>query len=82
MHACITDVIALRCVLSGPRRAAAKAPPARNDAMNRSAEAHLAAAGLLIAFPLRMPAGGIVSTSDADQLQQPAHPALLGQKAS
>jgi hypothetical protein len=49
--------------------------------MNRSAEAPLAATGLTIAFPLRMPAGGVVSTSDADQLQQPAHPAALGQQA-
>ncbi len=49
--------------------------------MHRSAEAPLAVTGLTVAFPLRLPAGGVVSTRDAEQLQQPAGPAPLGQQA-
>lgn len=50
--------------------------------MNRSAEAKPAALGLTIAFPLRMPAGGVVSTQDVEQLQQGSDALALGQQAA
>lgn len=49
--------------------------------MNRSVEPAPVALGLTIAFPLRMPAGGVVSTSDAEQLQQAANALAVGLQA-
>lgn len=50
--------------------------------MIRSVEPAPAAPGLTIAFPLRMPAGGVVSTCDAEQLQPAAHALAMGQQAA
>ena len=49
--------------------------------MSRSVEPAPVAPGLTIAFPLRMPAGGIVSTGDAEQLQPGADACAMGQQA-
>lgn len=50
--------------------------------MDRSASAdpasRYAVTGMTVAFPLRMPMGGVASTLDAEQLQQTARPAAMG----